>query len=248
MASFPNKTSLKAEMPTLLTPDAKPHRTRTAKFLPAVLSLLSLAVAAFCLYRNSISFYQTPTLSPSWNDDSEWPIPKIPGPDLPAPVEPFEPLKRYSLDYGKVACWQDDGLWIKELTPVEMSSLGVDRFQDTERTLEQTDEDAFCTRLRIHGASFWELPPHWPERVNWCEAIDDCVEPTKKVSLEVGFPASGGVWILDTSQGWDGLYPKSLGLRNALTMDERCKVIKDLGGHFCDNIQGCPEMDALLGT
>ncbi|PQE12296.1 hypothetical protein CJF31_00000484 [Rutstroemia sp. NJR-2017a BVV2] len=45
--------------------------------------------------------------------------------------------------------------------------------------------------------------------------------------------------MLDTSQGWDGLYPKSAGLRNALTMDERCNVIKDLGGRFCEDILLC---------
>ncbi|KAI6081124.1 hypothetical protein F4821DRAFT_249947 [Hypoxylon rubiginosum] len=249
MGSFPDEKSTKAEMHARLTTDAKSSkssRMRTSKPLLAILTLLSLAGAAFYFYRNGVPFYQTPTLSPSWNDKSERPIPKIPGPELPAPVEPFEPLKRYSLDYGKVACWQDGGVRIKELTPVEMSSLGIDRFRDTARALEQADEDAFCTRLRMHGASFWQLPPQWPEHVNWCDAMDDCVKPTKKLSLEVGFPTSGGVWMLDTSQGWEGLYPQSLGLRNALTMDERCEVIKGLGGHFCKNIQACPEMAALL--
>ncbi|KAI0098548.1 hypothetical protein GGR51DRAFT_538162 [Nemania sp. FL0031] len=242
MASFRDEKSTKAEMPALLTPDTKSSRTHTPKALLAILTLASLATTAFYFYRNGIPFYKTPTLSPSWNDDSGWPIPQIPG-----QVEPFEPLKRYSLHYGKVACWQDGGVWIKELTPVEMSFLAIDRFQDTPRALEQADEDAFCARLRMHGASFWTLPPQWPEHVIWCEAVDDCVEPTKKVSLEVGFPASGGMWMLDTSQGWDGLYPRSLGLRNALTMDERCEVIRDLGGRFCEDIQVCPEMAALLG-
>jgi hypothetical protein len=248
MASILDQRSTKTEMSVLLTLDAKSRRTRTLKPLLAILTLLSLAAAAFYLYRNGSPFYQIPTLSPSRNDGSGWPIPKIPDLDLPAPVEPFEPLRRYSLGYGKVACWQDDGVWIKELTAVEMSSLAVDRFQDTTRAPEQADEDAFCTRLRMHGASFWELPPRWPEHVNWCEAVDHCVKPTRKVSFEVGFPASGGVWVLDTSQGWDALYPKSLGLRNALTMDERCEVIKNLGGRFCKDIRVCPEMAALLGT
>ncbi|PQE16995.1 fungal specific transcription factor protein [Rutstroemia sp. NJR-2017a BBW] len=133
------------------------------------------------------------------------------------------------------------------LTPVEMSSLGVNRFQDSDRALEQADEDAFCTRLRNYGASFWELPPRWPEHVNWCEEMDGCVKPKKEVRLEVGFPSSGGVWMLDTSQGWDKLPPKAAGLGNALKMDERCEVIKDLGGRFCENVQECPEMAALLG-
>lgn len=240
MAAVLDERPTKAEMPAALTPDAKSRRARTSKPLLAILTLLSLAAAVVYLYRNGIPFYQTPTLSPSWNDNSEWP-------DLPTPVEPFEPLKRYSLEYGKVACWQDDGVWIKHLTPIEMSSLDVDRFRDTARALEQADEDAFCARLRMYGASFWELPPRWPEHINWCETIDACVEPTKKVGLEVGFPASGGVWTLDTSRGWDRLHPKSFGLHNALTMDERCEVIQDLGGHFCEDTQACPEMAALLG-
>ncbi|KAJ2977949.1 hypothetical protein NUW58_g7651 [Xylaria curta] len=97
MASSLDEESTKAEMPALLTLDAKSSRTRTSKTLLAILTLLSLAAAALYFYRN---------------------------------VEPFEPLKRYSLHYGKVACWQDGGVWIKELTPVEMSSLAIDRFQD----------------------------------------------------------------------------------------------------------------------
>ncbi|KAI1087169.1 hypothetical protein F5B19DRAFT_88045 [Rostrohypoxylon terebratum] len=244
MDSFTDEKSTKAdEMHARHTTDAKSSkssRTLTFKSLLATLTLLSLIGAASYFYHNGVPFYQTPKLSPSWNDKYE-------DPELPAPVEPFEPLKRYSLDYGKVACWQDGGVWIKQLTPVEMLSLGIDRFRDTDRALEQADEDAFCARLRTYGASFWQLPPQWPEHVNWCEAIDFCVDPTKKVSLEVGFPASGGVWMLETSEWWEELYPQRLGLRNALTMDERCEVIKALGGRFCEDIQACPEMAALLG-
>jgi hypothetical protein len=130
-----------------------------------------------------------------------------------------------------------------------MSALGLNRFTDTNRTLDQADEDAFCARLRMYGASFWELPPRWPEGRSYCYAIDDCVEPTRKVSVEVGFPTSGGVWFLDTTHtklGSDGLYPKSRGLSNAFTMDERCEVIKSLGGRFCEDVEACPELDVLL--
>ncbi|KAH8879533.1 hypothetical protein GQ53DRAFT_589654, partial [Thozetella sp. PMI_491] len=152
---------------------------------------------------------------------------------------------RYSLSYNQVACWQNNGIWIKHLTPVELAALGVDRFKDTGRAATQADEDAFCAQLRAYGASFWELPPQWPKHVNWCTPLYACVDPTKMVSLEVGFPANGGVWMLNTSQGWEGLPPKRFGLRNALTMDERCRVIEDLGGHFCEDIGACPQMAAL---
>lgn len=248
MAHQLDERSPKAEASALHTPDnAKSRRRLTSKPILALLTLIFLTATFSCFYRIGNPFHQKSIPSFSGNDNSRWHIIKDPNPDLHDPIEPFEPLKRYSLTYGKVACWQNGGVWIKELTPVEMSSLGVDRFQDSERALEQADEDAFCTRLRAYGASFWELPPQWPEHVNWCEAIDDCVPPAKKVNFEVGFPTSGGgVWVLDTSQGWERLFPKSLGLRNVLTMDERCEVIKDLGGHFCESTQVCTEMARLL--
>jgi hypothetical protein len=225
MASVLAERPTKAEMPA---PDATPRRTRISKPLLAILTLLSIPTAIFlhgCLY------YTTP-VSPSWNDDLWWL-------DSSGPIEPFEPLKRYSLSYGGVACWQNNGVWIKYLSPVEMSYLGVDRFKDSDRALEQADEDAFCTRLRMHGASFWELPPRWPENVNWCEDIDACVPPTKEVGFAACYPASGGVWVLDTRHCWEGLPRKTAGLRNALTMDERCEVIKNSGGRFCQDILLC---------
>ncbi|GAW21132.1 hypothetical protein ANO14919_106490 [Xylariales sp. No.14919] len=233
MASSLDVKSTKAETPALRTLDAKPSRTRISKTLLVILTLLFLVFARFYLYRTPTSHFPPP----DWDDDSDWPE---------EPVEPFEPLKRYSLHYGKVACWQHGGVWIKKLTPVEMSSLAIDRFQDTARAPEQADEDAFCARLRMYGARFWQLPPKWPYPVTWCETIDGCVKPARDMSLDVGFPASGGVWTLNTSQRWDGLYPQSLGLQNTLTMDERCEVIKDLGGRFCEDIQACPEMAPLL--
>ncbi|KAM0326522.1 hypothetical protein ACHAQA_006391 [Verticillium albo-atrum] len=236
MASYRDKRSPDAD---IATPDDAGPRRRTPTFKALLKIVLSLA-AIYFLY-NSL------------------PLIKIPGSDFLAQAEaygsydeserfeckPFDPIKRYSLDYGCVACWQDGGVWIKELTPVEMSSLGVDRFQDTDRASEQADEDAFCARLRMHGASFWKLPSQWPENVLWCESIDDCAKPAKNVSFEVGFPTGGGVWVLDMTQGWERLRPKILGLRNALTMDERCEVIKDVGGVFCEDPQVCAEMARL---
>ncbi|KAK2865065.1 hypothetical protein FQN49_003943 [Arthroderma sp. PD_2] len=230
----------KGDMSTEIPPNAKARKTWPSK---PIIALLILSVIATCyLYRDRLPFFQTPTESPSWDDDNEDGPPE----HHQRPVEPFEPMKRYSLDYGKVACWQNDGVWIEDLTAVEMSALGVDRLQDTERSLDQEEEDAFCARLRLYGASFWQLPPRWPKHVNWCEAIDDCAEPAIKVNLEVCFPETGGVWTLDTTGGWKQFYPRIFALQKTLTMEERCKVIKDLGGHFCEDIQTCPEMVPLI--
>jgi len=224
--------ALMADVPLI----SKPRNA--SRFRLIVIALTVCIAVSSLLFFLSSPFSLTTTRPTSWNEGSDWPD---------EPVEPFDPIKRYSLDYGNVACWQNEGVWIKKLTPVELSSIGVDRFQDTERSLSQAEEDAFCARLRTYGASFWSLPPRWPDHVNWCETIDFCVEPDIKVNLTLGFPESGGVWVLDNSQGWEQLYPRNLGLRNALTMEERCNVIKDLGGKFCESMEACPETAALLG-
>ncbi|KAH6681400.1 hypothetical protein B0J14DRAFT_529868 [Halenospora varia] len=160
--------------------------------------------------------------------------------------QPWHPKKRYSLKYGQLACWQHEGVWIVYLTPVELAAIGVNRFQDTQRSLNQTEEDEFCARIRMFGASFWSLPPHWPEDTDWCESIDDCVEPDRKFHLFLGFPENGGVWVLDRSKIGDELYTKSKGLLNALIMEERCNVIRGLGGKYCESMQACPETAALV--
>ncbi|KAH9215380.1 hypothetical protein DL95DRAFT_388688 [Leptodontidium sp. 2 PMI_412] len=230
MAAHLDGNSPKAEISAPLAPNiTKPRQTRRPLF--PVLTLLSLAAVLYYILQNGLPFYKTPS---TVGNSSQHDPPKL---------EPFEPLKRYSLAYGRAACWQENGVWIKKLTPVEMSSLGIDRFQDTDRV----DDEEFCTRLRMYGASFWELPPRWPENVVWCENLDACVKPTKEVGLEVGFPTSGGVWVLDTGRGSDEMFPKSLGLQNALTMDERCKVIESLGGRFCEDVERCADLARLLG-
>jgi hypothetical protein len=218
-------------------PISKPRNASRSRLVLIAL-IVCIAVSSLLFFLSS-PFSPTPTRPASPKEGSDWP-------DWPDD-EPFDPIKRYSLEYGNVACWQNDGVWIKHLTPLELSSIGLDRFQDTERSLNQTEEDAFCARLRIYGASFWSLPPRWPDGYNWCETIDFCVQPDIQVNLILGFPKTGGVWVLDRSQGWDKLYPRSLGLLNALTMEERCNIIKDLGGKFCKSMQACPETAALLG-
>jgi hypothetical protein len=231
MASHLDRNSPTAEISTPVAPNiTKPRLTRRPLFL--ILTLLCLLPVLYLILQWGLLIYTTPFALSDFSEDD---------PEAPEWDEPFEPLKRYSLAYGRAACWQDNGVWIKRLTPVEMSALGIDRFQDTERV----DDDEFCTRLRMYGASFWELPPQWPENVVWCENLDPCIDPTKKVSLEVGFPTSGGVWVLDTGRGLD--FPKSLGLQNALTMDERCKVIESLGGGFCEDVERCADLARLLG-
>lgn len=261
--SLPPDKSIEAKIPAPLpaTPNVTLRRglrlSKTVLAILAILAILSLAaVALYRLDRYGGVFYPAP--NPPWCYDDPCPegSVRIPDPeDWEPPVErvgpsdPIEPLKRYSFFYGRVACWSDNGVYVANLSPVEMAWLGVDRFRETDRAESQADEDAFCARLRLHGASFWELPPRWDsydERGRWCESIN-CLPPVRKVSVEVGFPAGGGVWVLDTkNRAPDEPNLKRGHLRHALTMDERCEVLKDLGAHFCGDIKKCPQLDAAL--
>ncbi|KAM5434815.1 hypothetical protein McanMca71_002398 [Microsporum canis] len=232
----------KSEVTTEIPQSASARQSRPYKY--CITLLVILIPALYYLYRDRLPWHKGQYPYRPDNDDRYWTLDHPPKDQEP---EPFYPIKRYSLEYrGYVACWQHQGVWVGYLTPVEMSHLGVDRFRDSERSLDQVEEDAFCARLRLYGASFWSLPPQWPEGILWASSIDGVVEPTTKVNLTVGFPESGGVWFVDTSDGWEGLHPQRMGLYNAITMEERCNVLKDLGGKFCQDIQTCPEMAPLL--
>jgi len=222
-----------APMPDLVISKTRKPSSSGIIFVTIAICLVVVSGTLFCL---GSPFQSPPHVSTPWNGN-DW---------AEEPEAPFEPLKRYSLKYGNVACWQNNGVWIKNLSPVEMSTIGLDRFQDTDRAFNERDEEEFCLKLRTYGASFWSLPPKWPENVNWCEELDFCVKPDLQVNITLAYPETGGVWFLDGSKGWDSYYPQSLGLKNALTMEERSAVIKDLGGKFCENMQACPETAALI--
>ncbi|KAI9757583.1 MAG: hypothetical protein M4579_003395 [Chaenotheca gracillima] len=161
--------------------------------------------------------------------------------------ESFKPSKRYELSEGQAACWPSTGgIWIKEVTPIEIAHLGLDRFNDTERSTDPVDEDAFCKRLRMSGAQLYQLPPHWNYPITWCENVVFCTEPIVRVHLALGFPSKGGVWVLDTSGSPERFPPGMGGLSNAFTMEERCTVLKKLGGKFCSNMKACPETAKLV--
>lgn len=60
--------------------------------------------------------------------------------------------------------------------------------------------------------------------------------------IATGWPAGGGVWVL--SEDIFAPSRKHAGmLFNAYTMEERCNVIKKLGGTFYVNPKDCPDLD-----
>lgn len=60
--------------------------------------------------------------------------------------------------------------------------------------------------------------------------------------IRVGWPAEGGVWVLNTTKS--AVAEKGAGiLYNAYSMAERCRVIEKLGGTFYENPKDCPDLD-----
>ena len=105
--------------------------------------------------------------------------------------------------------------------------LGLPRLQSVRRASDPIEEDAFCDRLRLLGAKWWES-----EYVYYRKLIgmDDMTEMEKKEAITVGWPATGGVWILRSRKGLD-----SGMLRMCVKMEERCELLKRWGATFYED-------------
>ncbi|KIW10170.1 hypothetical protein PV08_11131 [Exophiala spinifera] len=140
------------------------------------------------------------------------------------------------------------GVLIRGLGPVELVHLGLDRFKDATRSPDADEEDEFCTRLWRLGAQWWA------SRGEMEEALlrqDSGGAPQKKLAwtVETGWPSSGqGVWVLEYDVEDRAHYELRVGaslLNNCLDMDERCKVIENLGGTFYSNPDDCEALRPL---
>ncbi|KAL6876787.1 hypothetical protein J3F83DRAFT_727094 [Trichoderma novae-zelandiae] len=120
---------------------------------------------------------------------------------------------------------------------IELDFLKLDRFHDTPRPSPSTpdaaaEEEAHCNRMRQLGAIWWENEEEWFMR--------KLSEPYKPASsrarryIKVGWPAGGGVWVLDIKE--DDAITRGAGIiYNAHDMEERCRMIEQLGGVFYKN-------------
>lgn len=76
-------------------------------------------------------------------------------------LDPSESL--YSND---VHCWPSVGgiIIAQRVHAVELAYIGLDRFHTTPRSLNKTEEDPFCMKLRKIGGKWWESweDSKWP--------------------------------------------------------------------------------------
>jgi hypothetical protein len=153
---------------------------------------------------------------------------------------------------------------------VELDFLELDRFRDTERPStsdadSRSDEEAHCNRsefqspqqlfkyqgtylsllkwqvlilaiiVRQLGATWWDSEHEY--NLSWLAYS----KPTDSF-IRVGWPAGGGVWVLKTTL--EGASQKGAAMiQNAYSMEERCRVIEQVGGIFYANPKDCPDLD-----
>ncbi|VTT66004.1 unnamed protein product [Fusarium fujikuroi] len=137
---------------------------------------------------------------------------------------------------GSVTGWPKKGGYYTHLCSiVELEFLGLDRFKPANSSGDPDEEEAHCARMRQLGAT-------------WVKDLDSEIENQWKYDspdsprLYAGWPADGGVWVLYTT--FSQTKRKGLGrIGNALTMEERWKLIKELGGTFYAKPKDCPYLD-----
>lgn len=154
--------------------------------------------------------------------------------------EPLEAARtifggRCTIVYG----WPSTGgVWVHhDCYGVELEFLGLSRFERSPTQRYSTEEDDFCKRLELIGGLFFEN-----------ESIYDkqCFRSTRALPhVWYGWPGAiteGGVWALQTKHDEDADKGVSR-IRNALTMEERCKAIEMLGGQFYQTWKDAPKAD-----
>ena len=132
-----------------------------------------------------------------------------------------------------------DGVLIKEPADVvDLQFLGVNRLEASQRSQDPSEEDAFSQKMRKIGAKWWA------SEQNYVKVLIGERERTKveERELVMGWPGSGGVWILRYERQRD--IPKDFGrLHMALDMDERSQVIRKYGGKFVEDPKDVEKID-----
>lgn len=172
-----------------------------------------------------------------------------PGRFTPEPTARSTPLKHGA----RVACWPSSGgIWIKHADVVDLEFLGLDRFDSTPRQFNQTAEDEFCSTLKMVGAEWWQLPPDFKRRGHLgkeqygCETLESCFTPDVRNEFLLAWPETFMTVCYVPIALVEERGDESLGgYRNALTMEERCRVIMRLGGEVCRCKAECPELEYL---
>ena len=155
--------------------------------------------------------------------------------------KPCDATKRS--EFGMYGCqvfgWPSSGgVLIKDPdNAVDLEYLGIERLNATSRSDSTNEEDAFCERPRKLGATWWASEEDY---INVLLGLRERT-PLEHSELVVGWPASGGAWILRFENAKQR--PKDFGkIKMALNMEERCRVVEEYGGTFYTDLEKIGEM------
>jgi hypothetical protein len=154
-------------------------------------------------------------------------------------------------DCKTVAYPSSGGIVLGYLTGAELAWLGLSRLEETQRSSSPDEEDAFAFQMLRLGARWW---PSWKFYSKHSQKMAEIPYGYHfPLSIHVGYPSKGGVWVLKTAN--DGVrLPDDAEERPedwakavmACTMDERCAVLERLGAIFYANVEECPDVPKSL--
>lgn len=165
--------------------------------------------------------------------------------DLHDPNE--DPLPAVRTEFGAAATivygWPSTGgVWVHEdCYGVELDFLGLDRFEPSATQRLSLQEDKFCERLERIGGRFYASEFEYNKGQGSRE---------RHSRLWIGWPAGNpteGLWVLKTQY----LESATLGvsrIKNALTMEERCKAIEMLEGRYFESWDAFVKADSAGET
>lgn len=130
------------------------------------------------------------------------------------------------------------GFYTLSCDGVELEFLGLDRFEPTPRSQDPGEEDAFCANMRKLGAGW-----HRDEEAQAAGSLKGEYQYNHVVKA-FGWPANGGVWALKMPY-MDSEMMGMGRIRNAFSMEERCRQIKKLGGIFYNDPAECPDLNLV---
>lgn len=146
---------------------------------------------------------------------------------------------RFSADSPKVLGYPSTGGVLMLPFDIAVAEfLDLPRLQIAHCSRKQIDEDAFCGRMRLLGAKWWKSEETYMRKLIGFEAM---TETEKKEGITVGWPATGGVWILQSRKGL-----QSASLRMCVNMEERCELLERWGATFYENPSEVEEFEEVF--
>jgi hypothetical protein len=155
------------------------------------------------------------------------------------------------------------GIWIKHALPLELDFLNLSRENNTRRpwppitkrkwqaihsdwpSIENSisepdlfEEDVFCEKMRMIGAEYWDVPADMNN--TGLAYVVEHVKPQISSQLAFAWPDLGedfyvtqGAWMINLTVARTEYGPGMKGWNNVHSMEERCRVAKEIGALWC---------------